>query len=122
MNLTINSKLVRPAKELSWRFSRATGPGGQAINKTPSRVELIFDLASSNVLDIYYKKRLMRNLKGHLINGCLHIIVSKERSQYKNRQLALIYLSDLLREGLRAPQKKGNQQSQLFHLRSVEFR
>ena len=49
-DLTVNARLVIPSRELQWRFSRASGPGGQGVNTTDSRVELVFDLANSAVL------------------------------------------------------------------------
>ncbi len=105
MDLTINSRLVIPSKELKWRFSKSSGPGGQGVNKTDSRVELVFDINHSSVFGPFHKKRLIERLKSRCVNGCLNIVMSKERSQYQNRQLAMAHLADLLQEGLKPPPK-----------------
>ena len=106
MDLTINSRLVIPSNELKWRFSKSSGPGGQSVNKTDSRVELVFDIKRSSVFGPFHKKRLLERLKKRCINGCLNIVVKEERSQYQNRQLALDRLADLLHEGLKPPPKE----------------
>ena len=105
MDLTINSRLVIPSKELKWRFSKASGPGGQRVNTTDSRVELVFDIQSSSVISPFYKQRLLTNLRSKISNGCLRVFAAEERSQHQNRKAALARLADLLKEGLKAPQK-----------------
>ncbi|WP_320676206.1 alternative ribosome rescue aminoacyl-tRNA hydrolase ArfB [Prochlorococcus sp. MIT 1300] len=105
MDLTINSNFVIPSSELKWHFSRSSGPGGQSVNKTESRVELMFDINRSSVIGPFHKQRLLERLKKRCINGCLNIVVSEERSQYQNRQLALSRLADLLQEGLKPSPK-----------------
>ncbi len=105
MDLTVNSHLVIPSNELKWRFSKSSGPGGQGVNKTDSKVELIFDIGHSSVIGHFHKKRLLERLENRCLNGCINIVVSEERSQYQNRQLALARLADILREGLKAPPK-----------------
>ncbi len=106
MNLTINSRLVIPSNELKWRFSKSSGPGGQGVNKTDSRVELVFDIKRSSVFSPFHKKRLLERLENRCVNGSLNIIASEERSQYQNRQLAMARLADLLEEGLNPPPKE----------------
>ena len=105
MDLTINPRLVIPSNELKWRFSRASGAGGQGVNTTDSRVELVFDIKHSSVIGPFNKQRLLQKLKNRCVNGCLNIIAKEERSQYQNRKLALARLADLLREGLQPPPK-----------------
>ncbi len=105
MDLTINSHLVIPSNELKWRFSKSSGPGGQGVNKTDSRVELVFDIKRSSVFGPFQKKRLLDRLDSRCVNGCLNIVSSEERSQYQNRQLAMARLADLLQEGLQPPPK-----------------
>ncbi len=105
MDLHINSRLVIPAKELKWRFSKSSGPGGQSVNKTNSRVELVFDIKHSSVFGPFHKKRLLERLESRCANGCLNIIAAEERSQYQNRQLAIARLANLLQEGLKPPPK-----------------
>ena len=105
MDLTINSRLVIPSSELKWRFSKSSGPGGQGVNKTDSRVELVFDIKRSSVFGPFHKKRLLERLESRCVNGCVNIVASEERSQYQNRQLAMARLADLLEEGLKPPPK-----------------
>ena len=100
-DLRINDRLVIPAAELQWRFSRASGPGGQGVNTTDSRVELRFDVEQSAVLGPFRRSRLLQNLESRLDGGCLRIVVAEERSQWQNRRLAILRLSELLREGLK---------------------
>jgi len=66
MDLKITKTLVIPSKEIKWRFSRSSGPGGQNVNKIESRVEIIFNLEDSKVLNDYQKEILKRNLKNKL--------------------------------------------------------
>ena len=105
MDLTNNSHLVIPSKELKWRFSKSSGPGGQDVNKTDSRVELVFDIKRSSVFGPFHKQRLFERLENRCVNGCLNIVASEERSQYQNRQLAIARLTELLQEGLKPPPK-----------------
>ena len=106
MNLTINSKLEIPANEIQWRFSRSSGAGGQNVNKTDTRVEIVFNISDSKTLTPYHKNRILIQDKIKLINGCICITVQDKRSQYQNRQLALIRLASTLRELLKPPPKK----------------
>ncbi len=77
-----------PADELSWRFSRSSGPGGQSVNTSDSRVELSYDLAASNALGPVLKERALRALEGRLADGVLTISASEYRSQLRNREAA----------------------------------
>ena len=106
MNLTIDSKLKIPAKEIQWRFSRSSGGGGQNVNKTDSRVEIVFNVSASKSLTAYQKHRISIQDKIKLINGCICIAVQDKRTQYQNRQLALSRLVSTLRELLKPPPKK----------------
>ena len=106
MNLIINSKLKIPASEIQWRFSRSSGSGGQNVNKTDSRVEIIFNVFESKTLTPYQKHRISIQAEIKLINGCICIAVQDKRTQYQNRQLALSRLASILRELLKPPPKK----------------
>jgi len=106
MNLTINSKLEIPANEIHWRFSRSSGAGGQNVNKTDSRVEIVFNVSESKTLTSYQKYRISIQNKIKLINGCICIAVQDKRTQYQNRQFALSRLASTLRELLKPPPKK----------------
>jgi ribosome-associated protein len=92
-----------PAAELRWRFSRSSGPGGQHVNTTDSRVELIFDLAASEALSPPLKARALRRLEPQLLEGCLVISASEQRSQWQNRVAAQRRLVALLEQALKPP-------------------
>ncbi len=100
MDLKITKKLVIPSNEIKWRFSRSSGPGGQNVNKIESRVEIIFDLEDSKVLNDYQKQILKRNLKNKLVNNSLRLKVQEHRSQLLNRQLALMKFSSIIKNAL----------------------
>ena len=106
MNQKISSKLEIPANEIHWRFSRSSGAGGQNVNKTDSRVELVFNVSDSKALCSYQKHRILIQNELKLTNGCICIAVQDKRSQYQNRQLAFSRLVSLLHELLKPPPKK----------------
>ena len=105
MNLYITSKIVIPENELKWHFSRSSGPGGQNVNKTDSKVGLTFNIEQSKVLNSDIKIRIKSKLKKQLINGSIHIVVQEKRTQYRNRQIALIKLTALIKDGMKASPK-----------------
>ena len=92
-----------PEAELAWRFSRSGGPGGQSVNTTDSRAELVFDLAGTPSLPAYLRDRALSRLGGRLREGRLSIVASEYRSQHRNREAARARLADLLEEALRPP-------------------
>jgi len=69
MDLKITKTLVIQSNEIKWRFSRSSGHGGHNVNKIESRVEIIFNLEDSNVLNVYQKEILKCNLKTILVNN-----------------------------------------------------
>ena len=101
MDLIITSRLVIPSRELKWRFSRSSGPGGQKVNKTNTRVEIIFNIEESKVLNDYQKKVIKKKLKTKLVNNCICIAVQEERNQLLNRQIAIARISSLIRNSLK---------------------
>ena len=105
MNLRINTKLEIPGNEIQWRFSRSSGAGGQNVNKTDSRAEIVFNVSESKTLTPYQKYRISIQDEVKLSNGCICIAVQDKRTQYQNRQLALTRLTSTLRELLKPPPK-----------------
>ena len=105
MDLQITKTLVIPSNEIKWRFSRSSGPGGQNVNKIESRVEIIFNLEDSKVLNDYQKAILKINLKNKLVKNSLCLAVQEHRNQLLNRQLALVKLSSIIKDGLNKPFK-----------------
>ena len=106
MTLRINTKLEIPANEIQWRFSRSSGAGGQNVNKTDSRAEILFNVSESKTLTPYQKHRISIHDEIKLINGSICIAVQDKRTQYQNRQLALSRLASTLRELLKPVPKK----------------
>jgi len=82
--------------ELDWRFSRSSGPGGQGVNTTDSRVELSVDLANSPSVPDELRERLLRRLSGRLTDGVLTVVASEHRSQLRNREAARDRLAAVL--------------------------
>ena len=81
MNLTVNSKVEIPASEIQWRFSRSSGAGGQNVNKTDSRVEIVFNVSESRTLTPYQKHRISIQDEVKLSNGCICIAVQDKRRE-----------------------------------------
>jgi ribosome-associated protein len=100
--LTIRPGLVIPERELRWRFSRSSGPGGQSVNTSDSRVELSFDLAATEVLGETLRRRALAGLEGRLVDGVVTVTASEHRSQLRNREAAEQRLAALIR-GVIAP-------------------
>jgi ribosome-associated protein len=96
-DLVVRGPLVLPERELHWRFSRASGPGGQGVNTTDSRVELSFDLARSPSVPDALRERALGRLAGRLVDGVLTIVASEHRSQLRNRDAARERLAATLR-------------------------
>ena len=124
MDLKITKTLVIPSNEIKWRFSRSSGPGGQNVNKIESRVEIIFDLEDSKVLNDYQKEILKRNLKNKLVNNSLHLAVQEHRNQLLNRQLALMKFSSIIKNALNKPFKlrKSTQPTKTSQKKRVEVK
>ena len=101
--LEVRPGLVLPGEELVERFSRSSGPGGQSVNTTDSRVELRFDLAGSRSLPASVKDRLLRRLAGRLVDGTIVVVASEHRSQLRNREAARARLAALVRSALAPP-------------------
>jgi ribosome-associated protein len=99
----VNDRLIIPAAELSWRFSRSGGPGGQGVNTTDSRVELSWDLAGSPMLSPAMRERALERLAGRLVNGVVTITASEHRSQLRNREAAAARLGGLVAAAIAPP-------------------
>ena len=124
MDLKITKTLVIPSNEIKWRFSKSSGPGGQNVNKIESRVEIIFNLQDSKVLNDYQKEILKRNLKNKLVNNRLRLAVQEHRNQLLNRQLALMKFSSILKNALNKPFKlrKSTQPTKASQKKRVEVK
>jgi len=105
--LAVAAGLEIPDNELSVSFVRASGPGGQNVNKVASAVQLRFDLERSAVLDTAVKARL-RRLGGHLLTaaGAILIVARNHRTQLRNRREAEARLAGLIRRALVTPRTR----------------
>ncbi len=101
--LRIGSGVTIPESELSWRFSRSSGPGGQGVNTADSRVELVWDAEHSAALSPVQRRRVLERLSGRLVDGVLTIAASEHRAQVRNREAARARLVDLLGKALLPP-------------------
>ena len=102
-DLVVTRSWTIPAAELSERFSRSSGPGGQSVNTTDSRVELSVDLAGSASMPAYLQERVLDRLSGRLVDGVLTVTASEHRTQLANRRAARERLTQLLREAAAPP-------------------
>jgi len=97
----VTSRLAIPLEEVELRYSRSSGPGGQHAQKTETRVEAVFDVARSATLSEAQKKRLAARA-GPVVRA----VAQDERSQSRNRELALERLGEAIRAGVRVPRKR----------------
>jgi len=105
--LSITPELTIPLSELRFRFSRSGGPGGQHVNRTETRVELLFDLLQSPSLTDEQRQYLLMRLGSQIDSeGVLHIVSSLTRSQYDNRADAIVRFQALLRRALHRPRHR----------------
>lgn len=104
--LHVRGSIVVPEAELTWRFSRSSGPGGQGVNTTDSRVELGFDVARTTALGPALRARALERLAPRLVDGVITVTASEHRSQLRNREAARERLAALLRDAIAPPPKR----------------
>lgn len=104
--LRVTRSVVVPERELRWRFSRSSGPGGQSVNTADSRAELRLDLTTTTALGPIQRARALERLAGRLVDGELVITASEHRSQLRNREAALERLAEILAEAVAPPPPK----------------
>ncbi len=105
--IIINEQVRIPAAELQFRFSTSSGPGGQHANRAATRVTLLFDVTQSPSLDEATRDRLLQKLASRLDkDGVLHIDVQESRSQYRNRETAVLRFQLILANALKKPKKR----------------
>ncbi len=95
--------LAIPERELIERYSHASGPGGQGVNTSDSRVQLSFDIAASAALDEVQRERLLGRLATRLNGTVLTIVATQFRSQQRNRVAARERLTALIRDAMAPP-------------------
>ena len=101
--LRVTRSVVIPERELRWRFSRSSGPGGQSVNTADSRVELSLDVAITTALGPVQRARALERLAGRLVDGVLTITASEQRSQLQNREAARERLAAVLATAIAPP-------------------
>ncbi|MGZ4593479.1 MAG: alternative ribosome rescue aminoacyl-tRNA hydrolase ArfB [Actinomycetes bacterium] len=102
-DLEVRPSVVLPEAELRWRFSRSSGPGGQSVNTTDSRVELSFDVSATQALRPVLKERALTRLHDRLVDGVLTVSASEHRSQLQNRKAAGVRLAETLAAAIAPP-------------------
>jgi ribosome-associated protein len=101
--LRVSRSVLIPARELRWRFSRSSGPGGQSVNTTDSRVELGLDLTTTTALGPIQRTRALGRLADRLVDGVLTVTASEHRSQRQNREAALERMAAILASAIAPP-------------------
>ena len=101
--LLVTPRWSVPADELVERFSRSSGPGGQGVNTTDSRVELSYDVQRSTSLPDALRERVLARLASRLVEGVVTVAASDSRSQLQNREAARQRLARLLRAAVAPP-------------------
>lgn len=104
-DLAVTPRFAIPANELRWRFSRSSGPGGQGVNTTDSRVELSFDLANTTAFPPQLRDRALARLADRVVDGVITVTASERRSQLRNREAAANRLAAMLRSAIAPPPK-----------------
>ncbi|MGK2308494.1 alternative ribosome rescue aminoacyl-tRNA hydrolase ArfB [Cutibacterium sp. V970] len=97
---------VIPESQLHERFSHSSGPGGQGVNTSDSRVELLFDVGHSDAVPEHLRPIVLTSLSKRLVNGVLTVAVQDERAQLANRRLARARLATVLEEACIQPRRR----------------
>ncbi len=104
--LRVTRSVLVPEKELRWRFSRSSGPGGQSVNTADSRVELSLNIATTTALGPVQRSRVLERLSGRLVDGVITVAAQEERSQLRNREAARARLAEMLAAAVAPPPPK----------------
>ena len=100
----VSAALAIPVAELEYKATRSGGPGGQHVNTSSTRIELLWNVAASAALTEEQRERILRRLPNRIDQeGWLRIVASASRSQFQNREQATERLRSLVAEALRVP-------------------
>jgi ribosome-associated protein len=102
-SLRVTHSVEIPEKELRWRFSRSSGPGGRSVNTADSRVQLSLDLTTTTALGPRQRTRALQRLADRLVDGVLTVTAQEERSQLRNREIARERLQEILARAIAPP-------------------
>lgn len=104
--MSSHGKFAIPDEELSWHFSRSSGPGGQHVNTSDTRAEVRWDLPDSTAISEAQRALLVSRLASRLVNGQVRVTSSNYRSQHRNREAARARLESLVAAALVPPKKR----------------
>jgi ribosome-associated protein len=106
-DIVVSTELTIPGAELTFRASRAGGPGGQHVNTSSTRIELLWDLTQSTAVNEELRARLLEKLSSRLdAEGMVRVVASDRRSQAQNREAAAERLAKLVRQALVVRKKR----------------
>jgi ribosome-associated protein len=100
-SIRVTRSVVLPFSEVQLRFSRSSGPGGQHANRSETRVEAVFDVEASQALTEIQRRRVLAR-----VGPVIRAVAQDERSQWRNRELAIERVAAQLREALRVERKR----------------
>lgn len=104
-HLWVSDSVVIPESELSWRFSRSSGLGGQHVNTSDSRVELSIDIAATNALSETLRARALERGR-RAVSGVVTVAAAEYRSQLRNREAAAERMAELIRAAIAPPPRQ----------------
>jgi len=104
--LQVSDTVSVPEAELRWRFSRSSGPGGQHVNTSDTRVELSIDITTTTALSESQRARALDQLSGRAVNGVITVAAADHRSQLRNREAAAERMAELIRAAIAPPPPK----------------
>ena len=104
--MTPSGRTHLPESEMTWRFSRSSGAGGQHVNTTDTRVELTWSLAGTTALTADQKALAAQRLRSRLVDGSITVVSSRYRSQHRNREAARVRLEELVTQAVVPPKPR----------------
>jgi ribosome-associated protein len=100
-SIRVTRSVLLPLAEIDFRFSRSSGPGGQHANRSETRVEALFDVESSRALTAVQKRRVVART-----GPTIRAVAQDERSQWRNRELAVERIAEQLRAALKVDRRR----------------
>jgi ribosome-associated protein len=101
-----SGRIALPESEMTWRFSRSSGAGGQHVNTTDTRVELTWSLTGTTALTDDQKELAAQRLRSRLVDGSITVVSSRYRSQHRNREAARVRLEELVSQAVVPPKPR----------------
>ena len=101
-----SGRIALPESEMTWRFSRSSGAGGQHVNTTDTRVELTWSLSGTTALTDDQKALVAQRLRSRLVDGSITVVSSRYRSQHRNREAARVRLEELVSHAMVPPKPR----------------